>query len=174
METQIHPMGLSELAAGLEVTEHQEARGVATVDTTDADLAERLAPFAGDLPCAPDEAATVLERYAKGGSVGAAAHAAEVAPVTAAKTLHLLGESVSPLTPTGRDVVRDWIVGDLSRSEALELTRVGETEFALATYVETHDPIEEACAAVEGVLAADRLSKESPLADATGDGTEHL
>ena len=167
-------MGLSELAAGLEVTESQDARGVATVDTTDADLAERLAPFAEDLPCTADEAATALERYAKGGSVGAAAHTAGVAPVTAAKTLHLLGESVSPLGPTGRDIVRDWIAGDLSRSEALELARVGDTEFALATYVETHEPIEEACAAVEGVLAADRLTDESPLADATGDTTDFL
>jgi hypothetical protein len=167
-------MGLSELAAGLEVTESQEARGVATVDTTDADLAERLAPFEESLPCAPGEAATVLERYAEGASIGAAAHAAGVAPVTAAKTLHLLGESVSPLGPTGRDIIRDWIAGDLSRSEALELARVGETEFALATYVETHEPIEAACAAVEGVLAADRLTDESPLADATGDATDFL
>lgn len=167
-------MGLSELAAGLEVTEHQQERGVATVDTTDAELAERLAPFAEELPCAPATAATVLERYAEGASVGAAARAAGVPPVTAAKTLHLLGESVSPLGPTGREVVRDWIAGDLPRSDALELTRAGETEFALATYVETHDPIEEACAAVEGVLAADRLPDETPLDDATGDSTDFL
>lgn len=158
-------MGLSEIAAGLEVTERQQARGVATVDTTGAGLAERLEPFAEELPCAPGEAAVVLERYAGGGSVGAAARAAGVAPVTAAKTLHLLGESVSPLGPTGRAVVRDWIAGELSRTEALELTRVGETEFALAAYVETHDPIEKACAAVEGVLAADRLPDGSPLGD---------
>ena len=167
-------MGLSELAAGLEVTERQEERGVATVDTTDADLTERLAPYAEELPCAPADAATVLERYAEGASIGVAAHTAGVAPVTAAKTLHLLGESVSPLGPTGRGVVRDWLAGELSRTEALELARVGETEFALATYVETHEPIEAACAAVEGVLAADRLTGESPLADATGDATEFL
>jgi hypothetical protein len=167
-------MGLSELAAGLEVTESQDEHGVATVDTTEADLADRLEPFAGRLPCTPAEAEAVLERYAAGASVGVAAHTADVAPMTAAKTLHLLGESVSPLGPTGRGVVRDWLAGDLSRTEALELTRVGETEFALATYVETHEPIEAACAAVEGVLAADRLTGESPLADATGDATEFL
>ncbi len=167
-------MGLSELAAGLEVTEHQEERGVATVDTTDADLAERLEPFAGELPCEPAAAATVLERYAEGASIGTAAHTAGIAPVTAARTLHLLGESVSPLGPTGRKIVRDWIAGELSRSEALELTGVGETEFALATYVETHEPVEAACAAVEGVLAADRLTDESPLAEATGDATDFL
>jgi hypothetical protein len=167
-------MALSELAAGLEVTEQQEERGVATVDTTDADLAERLESFAGELPCEPAAAATVLERYAEGASIGAAAHTADIAPVTAARTLHLLGESVSPLGPTGREVIRDWIAGKLSRSEALELTGVGETEFALATYVETHEPIEAACAAVEGVLAADRLTDESPLAEATGDATDLL
>jgi len=162
-------MGLSEIAAGLEVTERQQARGVATVDATGANLAERLEPFADELPCTPGEAATVLEQYAGGTSVGAAARAADIAPVTAAKTLHLLGESVSPLGPTGRAVVRDWVAGDLSRTEAIELTRVGETEFALAAYVETHDPLAEACAAVEGVLAADRLPDGSPLGDATGD-----
>ncbi|ERH11159.1 MAG: hypothetical protein J07HX64_02941 [halophilic archaeon J07HX64] len=167
-------MGLSELAAGLEVTESQEERGVATVDTTGTDLAERLEQFAERLPCTPAEAETVLERYAAGASVGTAAHTAGVAPVTAAKTLHLLGESVSPLGPTGREILRDWLAGELSRTEAVELARVGEAEFALATYVETHEPIEAACAAVEGVLAADRLTEESPLADATGDTTEFL
>ena len=167
-------MGWSGLGAGLEVTESQNENGVATVDTTDADLTDRLEPCKQSLPCAPADATTVLERYAEGASIGAAAHAAGVAPVTAAKTLHLLGESVSPLGPTGRGVVRDWLAGELSRTEALELARVGETEFALATYVETHEPIEAACAAVEGVLAADRLTGESPLADATGDATEFL
>jgi hypothetical protein len=167
-------IALSDLAAGLELTESQEGHGVATVDTTDAGLEERLEPVAGDLPCRSVTAATVLERYVEGLSVGAAARAADVAPVTAAKTLHLLGESVSPLGPTGREVIRDWIAGDLSRAEALELTRAGETEFALAAYVETHDPLEEACAAVEGVLAADRLPAASPLADATGDVTDSL
>ncbi len=165
-------MALSDLAAGLELTESQKEHGVATVDTTNAGLEERLAPVAEELPCGSVTAATVLERYVEGLSVGAAAQAANVAPVTAAKTLHLLGESVSPLGPTGREVIRDWIAGALSRAEALELTRAGETEFALATYVETHDPLEEACAAVEGVLAADRLPAASPLADATGDVTD--
>jgi len=167
-------MALSDIAAGLEVTATQEARGVATVDATDATLAERLAPFAADLPCSATAAATVLERYVGGGSIEAAGHAAGLAPVTAAKTLHLLGESVSPLGPTGRDIVRDWIAGDLSRSEALELTRVGETEFALAAYVETHDPIDDACVAVEGVLAANTSVGDTALGDAMGDATDLL
>jgi len=147
-------MGLADIAEGLEVTTPQDERGVAVVDDTGGSLSERLEPFAGELPCSPAAAATVLERYTAGADVGAAGQAAGVAPTTAAKTLHLLGESVSPLGPTGRDVVRDWIAGRLSRSEALELARVGEESFALAAYVQTHDPLEEASAAVEGVLAA--------------------
>jgi hypothetical protein len=145
-------MGLSEIAAGIEVTAEQEKRGVATVDDTDATLEERLAAFADTLPCRPAEAAAAVEQYAAGGSVGAAAAAAGVPAVTAAKTLHLLGESVSPVGSVGRDVVRDWVAGELSRSEAEELARVSGAEFALAAYVETHEPLEGARAAVEGVL----------------------
>jgi len=147
-------MGLSEIAAGIEVTDTQEDRGVATVDETDATLTDRLDPFADDLPCSPSAAATVLERYSEGASVGSAGRAAGIAPTTAAKTLHLLGESVSPLGPMGREIVEDYLAGHLSRSEALELIRIGEEEFALAVYIETHDQLDEAATAVEGVLAA--------------------
>lgn len=164
-------MGLSDIAAGIEITETQEESGVATVDATDTTLADQLAPFAEQLPCSPSAAATVLERYTAGAAIGPAARAGDVAPMTAAKTLHLLGESVSPLGPTGRDVLRDWIAGDLSRTEALELTRLSESEFALATYVETHDPVEDACAAIEGVLAA-RSVPEQALTDAVGGPTD--
>lgn len=167
-------MGLAEIAAGIEVTERQDERGVATVDATDATLAQRLEPFADGLPCSPAAAATVLEEYTGGAAVGAAGRAAGVAPATAAKTLHLLGESVSPAGPTGREIVRDWIAGDLSRTEALELSRLSEAEFALAAYVETHEQIEEACAAVEGVLAARSVDDEQPLADAVGDPLDRL
>lgn len=147
-------MGLSEIAAGIEVTEQQEDRGVATVDDTDKPLAERLEPFEGELPCTSSEAATVLERYAGSASVGDAGRAAGIAPTTAAKTLHLLGESVSPVGPMAREVIQDWIAGRLSRSDALELARVGEETFDLAVYIETHEPIEDACTAIEGVLAS--------------------
>ncbi|MFW5974301.1 MAG: hypothetical protein ACOCPZ_02840 [Natrialbaceae archaeon] len=148
-------MGLSEIAAGIEVTERQDERGVATVDGTDHTLAERLAPFEAEFPCTAEQAATVLERYAEGGSVGDAGRAAGIAPTTAAKTLHLLGESVSPVGPMGREIIGDWIDGRISRTEALELARVGEETFALAVYVETHEPIEAACREIEGVLAAE-------------------
>lgn len=167
-------MGLSDIAAGLEVTHSQEERGVATVDTTDATLAERLAPFEAELPCSAEAAATVLTRYSSGASVGAAGRAAGIAPVTAAKTLHLLGETVQPLGPMAREIVKDWIAGELSRADALELTRAGEVEFALAVYVETHEPLEEACAAVEGVLAARATPNGSPLDDALGETTDVL
>jgi len=164
-------MGLSDIAAGVTVTERQQERGVATVDDTDATLAERLAEFEKSLPCSSEAAATILERYVEGGSVGAAGRAAGVPPVTAAKTLHLLGESVSPAGPTAREVVRDWIAGDLSRTDALTLSRLGETEFALAVYVETHNPLEAACTAVEGVLAA-RDQHDQPLAETMSDADD--
>lgn len=167
-------MGLSEIADGIEVTEKQDERGISTVDTTEASLAERLGPFAEELPCSAPEAATVLERYSEGKSVGAAGGAAGVAPVTAAKTLHLLGESVSPVGPMGADIIQDWIAGELSRTEALELCQLGEAEFGLAVYVETHDPIEEACAAIEGVLAARRAEQRQPLAETISESTDLL
>lgn len=166
-------MGLSEIADGIEVTATQDERSVATVDATDGSLAERLEPFTDQLPCSASEAATVLERYTAGAAIDAAGHTAEIAPTTAAKTLHLLGESVSPVSPTGREIIQDWLDGHLSRTDALELTRLGETEFALATYVETHEPIEEACAAVEGVLAA-RQDSVDPLAETMSDPVDLL
>lgn len=165
-------MGLADIADGIEVTTAQEKRGVATVDCTDATLEERLAAFESELPCSADEAATVLERYTAGGSVGAAGRAAGLPPVRAAKTLHLLGESVSPVGPTGSEVVRDWIAGELARSEAMELTGLGREEFALAAYVETHDPHEEACASIEGVLAARHSDSADPLSDTMSDTTD--
>ena len=148
-------MGLADIAAGIEVTERQRETGVAAVDETATPLAERLDRFADALPCRPADAATVVEAYAEGKSVGACGHAAGVAPVTAAKTLHLVGEQVSPLGPTARDVVQDWLAGDLSRSDALALTGVGEDEFALAAFCASHDPLPAAREAVEGALESD-------------------
>lgn len=165
-------MGLADIAEGLELTHEQRERGVATVDRTSAPLAERLAPHVDDLPCDAETAATLVKRYAAGSSVGAAAGAAGVPPMTGAKTLHLLGETVSPVGPTGRRVVRDWIAGDLSRAEAETLARVSPAEFALAAFVETHDPIPEARAAVEGELsvAGDAAAaKQEALGDALRD-----
>jgi hypothetical protein len=145
-------MTLDDLAAGLEVTHEQRERGVATVDRTTASLEERLAAVAGELPCSAATAATLVDRYAAGASIGTAARAAGVAPMIGAKTLHLLGETVTPLGPTGHDIVRDWIAGDLTRAEAETLARASPAEFALAAYVETHDPLPDAQSAVEGVL----------------------
>jgi len=146
-------MGLPEIAAGVEVVDEQRDRGVATVDRTDESLAKRLAPFADELPCDPEAAATLVEAYTGGESVGDAARAAGLAPTDGAKALHLFGESVSPVGPTGRAVVRDWLAGRLARTEAVDLAGVSDREFALAVYVETHDPIPGAREAVEGALA---------------------
>ena len=153
-------MTLSEIAAGLEVTERQRERGVATVDDTDADLTSRLEPYAEELPCDAASAAAIVDAYTAGTAIGECARAAGVAPATAARTLHLLGvEGVSPLTPVGRDVLRDWLAGECSRTEAKRLVDASEPEFALAAFVETHDPIEGAREAVEGI--------HSPEGDAT-------
>lgn len=163
------PVTLSDIAAGLEVTTEQRERGVATVDDTDRSLADRLADV-GDLPCTPEAAATLVESYAGGASVGESAREAAVAPTTAAKTLHLLGEDVNPLAPTARRVVRDWLDGELSRADALGLAGGDEAAFALAVYVETHDPLPGARDALAGALAVD---PGDPLAE-TRSGVDDL
>lgn len=167
----ISDMGLDDIAAGLEVTTAQRDSGVATVDTTADSLADRLGTLES-LPCDGETAATVVERYAGGASVGDAGRAAGIAPMTAAKALHLLGESVWPLGSVARDVVRDWLAGDLSRTEALDLARASEREFALAVYIETHDPLPAGCDAVAGALAVERT--DDPLADTHGTATDLL
>ncbi|MGQ4556438.1 DUF7858 family protein [Halobellus sp. GM3] len=164
-------MGLSEIAAGLELTTKQVERGVATVDDTDVDLEERLRDREDDLPCSAVAASTVLESYEAGASVGSAGEAAALAPVTAAKLLHRCGvEGVTPLSPTARRVLRDWIDGRIARADALELTGANEGEFALAAYVETHEPVPELAEAVRrdasAPLAGDALvSKRDALAE---------
>ena len=149
-------MALADIADGLEVTTEQRDRGVASVDATAGDLRERLAEFADDLPCDAAGAAAIVEGYTSGRSVGDAARDAGVAPMTAARTLHLLGcEGVSPLTPEAHRLLRDWLSADLSRTEARELAGASETEFALAAFVETHDPLPGAGDVVEGAFARD-------------------
>ena len=159
-------MALTDIAAGIEVTAEQRDPGVATVDETDADLAARLSDHDEALPCAADGAATVVEAYADGASVGAAGRAAGLAPMTAAKALHRLGvQGLSPLSPRQREVVRVWLAAELPRSDALALAGGSETEFALAAYVETHDPIPAAADAAESILA-DGGPADDPLDDA--------
>jgi len=137
-------MGLSEIAAGVESTTEQVDRGVATVDDTGVDLDRRLREHEAALPCTAAAAATVLEEYRSGADVGVAGESAALAPVTAAKLLHRCGfDGITPLSPTARRVLRDWLDGRLSRTEALELTGATDAAFALAAYVETHDPIPE-------------------------------
>jgi hypothetical protein len=151
-------VSLEDIAAGVTVTHEQTDRagGVAEVDATDADLASRLAAGADALPCTAAAAATVVESYAGGSDVGEAARAASVAPMTAAKVLHRCGVAgVCPLAPAAREVVRDWLDGRLSRAEAESLAGADAPEFALAAYVETHDPVPALAAAAEGALAAD-------------------
>jgi hypothetical protein len=166
-------MGLSEIAAGIEVTDEQRDRGVATVDETGDGLRDRLAAHADALPCTPAAAATLLSAYRRGTSVGDCAREAGVAPMTAAKALYRCGvEGVAPLSPTARRVVRDWVTGGLSRTEARDLTGADEADFALAAYVETHDPHPGLADAAAGERAPDRtatVAKRDRLADALDD-----
>jgi len=166
-------MGLEEIAAGVEVVDEQRADGVATVDRTDDPLADRLAPYAEQLPCSPAEAATLVDAYAAGKHVGAAARVAGIAPTDGAKALHLFGEAVSPVSPMGREIVADWLAGRLPRTEAVELAGVSDREFALAAFVETHDPIEGAMEAVEGALSVDDVDTREALGE-TMDGPGEL
>lgn len=148
-------MALSKIAEGLEIVDEQQDRGVAAIDDTDATLADRLARYDDELPCDPDAAATVVQTHTAGTSVGDSARAVGIEPITAAKTLHLLGiDGVNPLGPNAREIVRDWLVGGLSRSTARTLTGASDREFALAAFVESHEPIEGAIEAVEGAFAA--------------------
>ena len=156
-------MSLEDIAAGVAVTTPQSERGVAVTDRTETPLVERLESVADDLPCTPAAAATLVEAYADGASVGDAARAANVASVTAAKTLHLFGEDTSPLGPTGRDIVRDWLDAKLSRTDAKALTRADDDAFALAVYAETHDTLPVAESALDGLLAVEHAD---PLSDA--------
>ncbi|MFQ3318993.1 MAG: hypothetical protein ACI8UR_001871 [Natronomonas sp.] len=157
-------MGLADLAEGLEVTTEQRERGIATTDDTETPLAARLAPLADALPCSPDAAASLVEAYAEGASVGRAAAVAELPETTAAKTLYLLGEPVDPLTPTAKRVLEDWLAGEISRTEARTLAGVGDEEFALGAYIATHEPIAAAESAVADALSLERPA--DPLADA--------
>lgn len=154
---------LSDIAAGLEVTAEQQDRGVAVADVTERTLVERLDAYANGLPCTPEAAATLVNAYAGVASVERAAREAGIAPLTGVKVLHLLGEDVHPLGPTGRRIVRDWLDARLSRTDALELTGTDDAEFALAVFVEPHDVLPDAPSVLAGALA---VEQGDPLADA--------
>ena len=144
---------LSDIASGIETTDEQRQRGVATVDDTGTDLAATLERVEDELPCSGERAAAVVRAYTSGRSVGDAGREAGLVPMTAAKTLHLLGiEGLSPLAPEARRIVRDWQRGELSRADAQALTGATEAEFALASYVESREPLPDAAAAVRGAL----------------------
>lgn len=146
-------MELAEIAAGIEVCTQQTDRGVVAVDGTDRSLADRLDDVAEQLPCTPAAAATVVHEQTRGVSIETAAREANVPPVTAAKVLHRCGVAgVTPVGPTGRAVVRDWLAGELGRHEAVTLVGCTNAEFTLAAYCETHDPIP---AAVEAAATLD-------------------
>lgn len=168
-------MGLSDIAAGLVTTESQRDTGVAVVDRTDRSLAHAIEPYLDDLPCSEVAATTVVEAYTAGKSVGDAASDAGIAPMTAAKTLHLLGfEGLSPLSPLGRDILRDWLLAEISRADALALTGASEAEFALAAYVETHEPLDGASRRISDAVsnAGDAMVEKRDALAETMSGVE--
>lgn len=162
-------MGLADIAEGVSVTEQQRERGVATVDRTAPTLNAALARYEDDLPCSATLAARLVESYAAGASVGAAATAAGLPAVTTAKTLHLLGfEGLSPLSPLGRDILRDWLAGEIGRTDALELSGASESAFSLAAFVETHDPLPDAAERLSTALQETEnatIDKRDAMAD---------
>jgi hypothetical protein len=154
---------LSEIAAGLEVTTEQHEQGIASGNDTGATLGERLVRFEARLPCPAPVAATLVEAYTEGASIDRAAAVAEIPPTTAAKVLFLLGEPIDPLPPTATRVLDDWLAGAISRAEAKTLAGVGDAEFALGTYVATHEPIDGAESVVADAIS---VTGADPLSDA--------
>lgn len=162
-------MGLSDIAAGLTVTTRQQERGVATVDDTHESLADWLEETEADLPCCPGTAAELVDAYASGASVGAAAAVADTVPMTAAKTLHRLGTSgITPLSPLAREILDDYLTGALTRSDAIAFAGVSEHEFALGAYVATHEPIPGANEVVEAALAPSESATVAKQAELGG------
>ena len=167
-------MTLSDIAAGLELTTAQRDRGVVVADDTKTPLVDRLREHEDSLPCTAAATATLVDAYTAGRSVADTAEEAGVTPMTAAKALHRCGvDGVCPLAPTRRGIVRDWLDGRISRREAVALTGGDRTDFALATYIETHEPVPEAANAVDAAIVGSSplggaLGSTDPLGDAVG------
>ncbi|MFB6133236.1 MAG: hypothetical protein ABEJ44_07540 [Halanaeroarchaeum sp.] len=169
-------MGLADIAEGIAVTERQRDRGVATVDRTDPTVTAVVARFAEGLPCDAESAARLVDAFVGGESVGNAAASAGLPPMTGAKTLFLLGfEGLSPLSPLGREVLRDWLDGEIGRTDAKDLTGASDAEFALATFIQTHDPLPDARERIATVMHGETnasVAKRDALADTMSDAGE--
>jgi hypothetical protein len=167
-------MSLDDIAATTGTTTTRQCeRGVATVDETGSGLATQLESLAGELPCDAQAAATLLRTHSTGRPIGESAALAGLPPVTAVKTLHRLGvDSVCPLAPTARRIVRDYLHGNIPRMDAVTLTGASRAEFALASYIETHDPLPGAREVTAGETHLDgdaMVAKRDRLRDSLGD-----
>jgi hypothetical protein len=169
-------MTLADIAEGIEVVETQREREVAAVDVAGESLADRLESCASALPCSADQAADVAREYAATGSLDRTAEASDVTRTIAAKTLHLLGfEGVVRIDPADRAIVGRWIDGEIDRTTACRRSSLGERTFALAVYVETHEPLPAARAAVEPALTIDRataVDRRDTLQETMSDPTD--
>lgn len=169
-------MALADIADGVRSVEKQQRRDVAVVDAVGGSLADRLERCASDLPCSPRDAASLARRFASGTSVERSAEAVGITRTVAAKTLHLLGFSgVVRLDRDDRTVVRRWIDGEIERTAARRRTGLDEATFALAVYVETHEPLAAARAALDPALATravDPTDQQRALRDTMSDPTD--
>jgi|GEM_PF-423496 len=155
-------MALADIAEGIRSVEKQQHRDVAVVDAAGTSLADRLETCASDLPCSPPEAASLARQFAGGAPVERCAETVGVTRTVAVKTLHLLGFSgVVTVDRDDRTVVRRWIDGEIDRTTVRRRTGLDESTFALAVYVETHEPL----AAAQAVLDPARTTTDGDPTD---------
>lgn len=134
--------------------ETQHTRDVAVVDAANESLADRLEDCASDLPCSPTAASHLARQFRAGESIEACAETVGVTRTNAARTLHLLGfAGVITVDPVDREIIKQWINGEIDRTTATRRTDLERSRFALAVYVETHEPLTEDQAAIEPTIS---------------------
>jgi hypothetical protein len=55
--------------------------------------------------------------------------------------------------PVDREIIKQWINGEIDRTTANRRTDLERSRFALAVYVETHEPLTEDQAAIEPTIS---------------------
>lgn len=168
-------MSLADIAEGVRSVETQHTRDVAIVDAVNESLADRLEGFASDLPCSPTQADRLARQFGAGESIESCAETVGVTRTNAARTLHLLGfAGVITVDPVDREIIKQWINGEIDRITANRRTDLDKSRFALAVYVETHEPLTETRAAIEPTVSLSeniqtdrRRALDETMADST-------
>lgn len=147
-------MPLADIAEGVRSVETQHTRNVALIDAAITSLTDRLEQFASDLPCSPRTASQVARQFKGGDSIEAVAEAVGVTRTDPVRTLDLLGfAGVITVDSVDRTIIRRWIEGTIDRTTAHRRTDLDNSTFALAVYVETHETLAEAGAAIEPTVS---------------------